>query len=208
MKTVIKCILLCFTGMTMTACGGESLDDYKDKLLDSVASKFKTTKELLIKDLDINIDSMSLAYFLVEDSINIIEKNYKEELEKKEKWIASCQEEIKKKEDENKTGKGGAASSILASINNSFIKMNRDYIKEAESEISKLTEKYKSELSKYENRDPKEKIYNIFCYRASLKNPITQMHNSSREMSFFSPDGKTYIKDVDSDTKKYLEQKK
>ena len=201
---MMKLIMLFIVCMTATACGRVNLDTYKDKVLDSVALKFKTTKELLIQDLDIKVDSMSLAYFLVEDSIYLIENNYKEELKEKEKQIEAYKEEIKKLENRIEEMKG----SLTAEMSKFSIKNNEKYIKEAESEILKLTENYKSELSKYENRDPKEKIYNIFCYRASLKNPITQMHESGRVMSLFSPDGETYIKDVDNETKKYLEQKK
>ena len=206
MKTIIKCILLCFFCVAVTACSSENLDTYRDKLLDSVASELKTTKELLIQDLDVRVDSMSLTYFLVEDSIYIIENKYKEELRNKEKQIESYKESIKKLENLVKK-ESGVFTSLTAEMSKSSIKTNKRYIKEIESEISKLTENYKSELSKYESRDSKEKIYNVFCYRVSLKNPMTQMHNSSREMSLFSLDGETYIKDVDNEIQKYLEQK-
>ena len=98
---IFKNILLLVTCLMITACGGENLNAYKDKMLEATANRLGTTKELLVKDLDLVVDSMSLDYFLLEDSISLIKQTYDETIKEQEKQIEWRQKEIKKYEEAN-----------------------------------------------------------------------------------------------------------
>lgn len=69
---VLKNILLLAICLMNTACGGENLEAYKDKVLETFANRLGTTKELLVKDYDVIVDSMSVTPITVADSIAII----------------------------------------------------------------------------------------------------------------------------------------
>ncbi len=103
---IFKNILLLVTCLMITACGGENLNAYKDKMLEAAANRLGTTKELLVKDLDLVVDSMSLDYFLLEDSISLIKQTYDETIKEQEKQIEWRQKEIKKYEEVNNRNYG------------------------------------------------------------------------------------------------------
>ena len=72
----VKLITLFAVCLTMAACstvGGEDLEAYKDKMLEGFAKQAKSTKELLIRDYDIIVDSMSVIPFTVADSLAVID---------------------------------------------------------------------------------------------------------------------------------------
>lgn len=204
----LRMILLFVVCTAMTACGGENLDVYKDKVLESLAKELETTKELLVKDLDIKIDSMSLLYFYVEDSIAITKKEFEELLAKKEKLIKYYRESIKKDEEAIKNAGNDFFSGATIYAKRSFINEAKQNIKSTEKEIQKETEIYNQKLEKLKSRDKKEVIFNVFVYHSSIKNPLTGMHNAGKSMSLFTPDGETYLKEADKKIREQLMKRK
>ena len=194
------------TSFGMCSCS-ENLDSYKDKVLEHAAAELGTTQELLIKDLDLKIDSMSISYFLVEDSIFLLEQKYKEDVQEQEKLIASQNKYIEKLEKENKEMKKSSFSSMFKSMNNNLIKESRSYIEQANAKIKEITDAYQLDLERYQGRDKKEKIYNVFRYHISFKIPNLEIHQAEFEMDLFSPDGETYIKPAGTNIKEYIETK-
>jgi len=202
-----KNIFLITVCIIMIACGGENLDAYKDKVLEHVASKINTTKELLVKDLDMKIDSMSLSYFLVEDSLVLLERKYKEDVAKQEKWISTCKENIERLEIEKNKSRKDLFYSITAKINDRSIKEYKKKIEDAEAKIQEIRDDYQLKFEMYQARDKKEVIYNIFHYRVTYKIPKKGIHQVDTSMDLFSPDGMTYIKSVSGEIKDYLKSK-
>ena len=200
----LRMILLFVVCTAMAACGGENLDVYKDKVLEEMARVNDTTKELLVKDLDINIDSMSLLYFYVEDSIVLAEKKFKEFLIEKEKQIESCKKSIEKNEKELNDARNSLFSYMFVDSYSSILDKLRKKIENTEKEIQEETELYNQKLEKLKSRDKKEVIFNVFVYRASMKNPLTGMHNAGKSMSLFTPDGETYLKEADKKIREQL----
>lgn len=203
--STLKSLLFIFC-FTLASCGNE-FDSYKDKVLEHTANELNTTKELLVKDLDIKFDSMSISYLHVEDSICILEEIYKENIAKQEEKIAAQKNSIERRKKENEGRKKDYLSSIFTSMNNQHIKEAERQIKEIEEKIQKITDDYHSELEKFEERDKKERIYNVFRYQISFIIPKTEMHQIIKGIDLFTPDGQTYINSASNRIKDYLDSK-
>lgn len=198
---LVKYITLLICCSIITACSGEDskLDSFKTKMLESVAVKHKTTPEMLVKDLDVKIDSMSLSPFLVEDSLALVQKQYDDFIAEKESQLASSQKSVTKLEQELKTASGISKLAKASSLDN-FKRIHHNI----EVELNKGKAKYEKLIATFENRDPKEVIYTVFQYRVSLKNPLTGIHMTDKDISYFTPDGQKLIDGVSVDIKKYI----
>ncbi len=91
MKNLIEKSFFLVCCLLLVACGGEDLNKYKEQYLDAMAKDMKTTKEFLVKDLDVVIDSMRIIPITVADSIYLLEEFSK--MDKKQ--IAKMKKEFK-----------------------------------------------------------------------------------------------------------------
>lgn len=204
MKTM-KLMMLFFVCVAMAACGGENrkYEPYKDKVLQSLADFFGTTKELLVKDLEIKFDSMSLSTFIVEDSINLITEQYNEAEAKNKERLEKTNAKIIENEEKAKTATG--VSKFVYRSNRDDYKRDKQRIEAAQK---KMKERYDKAMSTLENRDKKEVIYQLFYTKATILNPKTKIHEVSKDVSYFSPDGQTYILEVPKEVKNYVKKQK
>lgn len=191
----MKYILMLAVCAIMTACGGSNLDSYKNTMLESLAKQLGTTKDLLVKDLDINIDSMSVSFMSLQDSIDFVNLNYEKKRKPLDESIAFEKERISKLSEEYEKKKNGNNYGFLSilkqNINDAKYKLAK-----AENKLTILTEDYELSVSKFENRNPEDIVHHVFTYRIALKNPLKQIHEVASAMSFFSPDGKRFITEV------------
>ena len=203
----LKSLLLIFCFM-VSSCE-DNFESYKDKFLEYTASQLNTTKELLVKDLDIKFDSMSISYFLVEDSILFIKQDCEEAIEKQNNRIASCKKDIERKEAEIEKNKGDRMASIFSAFNNTAIEKYKNNIKEAEKKIEELKKKCEEDLKKYEGRNDNDVIFNVFNFQIAAKHPIKNIHEVSKEAALFSPDGQSLIdNNAGKRIKEHLKSKK
>ena len=72
----IKVLLMLFVSFMMASCGvgGDNLESYKTQYLDALAKEMGTTKDFLMKDWDISIDSMKIIPITVADSLALLEE--------------------------------------------------------------------------------------------------------------------------------------
>ena len=191
----------------MAACGGSNLDSYKDKMLESLAKQLGTTKDLLVKDLDINIDSMSVSFMSLQDSIDFVNWNYEKKRKPLDESIAYEKERISKLSEEygkKKNGNNyGFLSLLKQNINDAKYKLSK-----AENKLTILTEDYELSVSKFESRNPEDIVHHVFMYRIALKNPLKQIHEVASAMSFFSPDGKRFITEVKGPLYEFMIERK
>lgn len=193
---IFKNILLLVTCLMITACGGENLNAYKDKMLEATANRLGTTKELLVKDLDLVVDSMSLDYFLLEDSISLIKQIYDETIKEQEKQIEWRQKEIKKYEEANNRYYG------KYTIN----KYKKD-IEQLEKKIESIRQKHEEELAKFKGRNLSDVVYKVFYYRIMMKHPLKGIHEKQSSFCLFSPDGKVCTIEIDDEMGEYLKNR-
>ncbi len=192
-----KKLLLLLMCLMVTACGGENLNAYKEKMLETLANEFGSTKDLLVKDLDIVVDSMSLDYFLIEDSITLIKQNFDKSIQEQKRQIEWRQKEIETIEKANKKN-----------YRTYTIKKYKSDIVQLEKKIESLREKLENELAKYEGRNIEDVVYNVFSFRVTMKNPQNGIHVKHSDYCLFSPDGEKCILDIDSEMKAYLKNRK
>jgi len=147
----MKYFLLLVVCMTMAACGGENLDNYKEKTIELLAKKNRTTPELFISDYNVIIDSMSVTPITVADSIEIL------------KIWQSEQSEIEK--DIEKTRKK------LRSFFNFSEESDRKELKRLEAELKEIQESDKI-IEKYSSMKSDEVLGKFFLCRISAMIPL------------------------------------
>lgn len=188
--------------LVLVACGSEKIDTYTEKVLEHAASNLNTTKELLVKDLDIKIDSTSLSSFLVEDSINLVTEQHDKYDAEKTKLLESANKSVSRLDEEAKTAKGVSKYATLSARDNF-----KRIVKQIERELQSSKEKREKSMSSLINRDKNEVIFQVFQYRVTILNPKTKMHEVNKDVTFFTPDGKTVLSNVHKDVKKYVRNK-
>ena len=187
-----------FVCMAMAACGGSKYEVYKDKMLEAMASDLGTTKELLIKDLDLKFDSMSISNFLVEDSINMLTKQREAFEAEITKRLEKTKAKIEEYDEKSKTAKG-----VSIFVNRSLRDDNKRELKRLESVRKDVYEKFEKAMGTLKPRDKKEVIYQVFHFTLTALNPRTKVHEVKTDVVFFTPDGQNFLKDVSDDVAKY-----
>lgn len=201
---VMKCILLFVVCVAMAACGGENskYEPYKEKMLETLAGGLGTTKDLLVKDLEIKIDSMSLSNFLVEDSINMLTQQYNEAEAETAKRIEKTNEKINEYEEKAKTATG-----VSIFVNRSFRDDSKRELKRLESVLKSIKEKYENAMATLEPRDKKEVIYQVFHFKITSLNPKTKIHEVRKRSTFFTADGQKVLLNVPKAVEKFVEKR-
>ena len=194
MKTM-KLMMLFVVCVATAACGGENLDAYKRKLLEGIAKEGETTVELLVKDFDITVDSMSVLPFLLQDSIEYVKYNYEKQKKPLDESISYEKERIETLSKKLEKEKKGDSYSFIALLKNNIFDA-RIKLENAEKKLESLTKHFETDMSKFEGRNPNDAIYNMFCYRFTAKNPFTGGHQVTYEIAFFSLDGEHLLTDV------------
>ena len=198
-------ITLCAVSLVLFSCG-ENLEAYKEKVIEKAAKKLKTTEELLVKDLDLIIDSMTVEDFCVKDSLLLsveIKNNRSQLLQGK---IESFQKKIEENKENIKKASGFYAN-FTRVTNESLIKDYENGIKKFEKEIAKVKNENDSILNKYDGRNNKDVLLKIFKYRIAYKVPFKGIHEVKTVFSLFTPDGQTYLSDANEQMKRYLKSK-
>lgn len=163
----------------VVSCAGDNLDSYKSQYLDAMAKDMNTTKEFMMKDLDIVVDSMTIIPVTVADSIAIIEEFSKMD----EKEVI----EIKKQIREYKRME--SLLTLFAGKNNEELKHAKALMEEGILTISSLENATKNDLPRYKELDKELVLAKVFSAQISKKN-ANGVHEISKEMALFSSDDK------------------
>lgn len=145
-----KYILLFVVCMVMVACG-DNLDNYKEKTLEYLAKKNKTTVELFVKDYSLVMDSMSVTPITVADSMAIVNL-WKDEQ-------GNIEERIKRKRQE------------LHSIFNFDDEKDRKELNRLETRLKEIHESEEI-LEKFASMNPDNILGKFFTCRISLLIPL------------------------------------
>lgn len=181
MKTSFAKILFIAFCFAAISCGNnENLDAYKDKMLEAMAKEFKTTKELLVKDLDVVVDSMYVLPLTIEDSLNLLSSDFE-----KKKSRLTKQIEI------NRKGLDSAKKRLFPIP--SVIGDYEDKIEKAEKEIKEATENYNTKYELYSRQDRLKILAKVFVCRIAIKHPLKGIHETMSGATLFSVDGQTLL---------------
>lgn len=173
-------IILTVVSLVMFSCG-ENLEAYKEKVLDAVASKLETTKELFVKDFDVVIDSMSVHPLTVGDSLALLATDFNRDKSKIDKKLVELKEELEKHQKKSW---------------DYLVEFTQERIKQKENELTSLTEKYNKKVEYYSKMDKNKVLAKAFCCRFSTKQMLTGVHKTLRGAFLFSPDGERYLSDT------------
>lgn len=173
--------------LTLGNASAQNLNSYKDKMLEFMASRVKTTKEMFVEDLDVKVDSMSLGHFLVEDSIYLLEKQLNKEIEEQNKLINYHKGYIE--ETKNKKPKSGdnIINDMFKTMDANTINNSNHAIKKAEGKIQKIKAAYAPKLESLYARDKKAVLYDAFRCRVIFKHPRTGIRQVLVGYTFFVP---------------------
>lgn len=195
MKTsFIKILFFAFCLATISCGSNENLDAYKDKILEELAKKFKTTKELLVKDLDVIVDSMSVVPLTIEDSLNLLSSDYEKEKNRLSKQI-----------EKNKTGLASAKKRLFPIT--SVIWDYEEKIEAGEKEMKEVTENYNAKQELYSQQDKSKVLAKVFICRIALKHPLKGIHQTISGATVFSIDGQTLLDEGDNHLYEYFKAK-
>ena len=195
MKTsFIKILFFAFCLAAISCGSNENLDAYKDKMLEAMAKEFKTTKELLIKDLDVIIDSMSVVPLTVEDSLNLLSSDYEKkknrlskQIEKNKKSLASAKKRL------------FPIPSVIGDYEN---KIEAD-----EKEMKEATENYNAKQELYSQLNNSKVLAKVFICRIAIKHPLKGIHQTMSGATIFSIDGKTLLDEGNNHLYEYFRAK-
>lgn len=178
----------------MAACQSENLEAYKEKMLEATAKKLGTTKELLVKDLDIVIDSMSVVPFTVKDSLNLL-KDIDQKIEQTSKDLESAKKAIEY------TKKRSLFPSFYT------IEKLEKQKEELMNKLERLKYLQDVQIPKYESMKESKVIAKIFCVRIAAKGPLDRIHTTKSSVFIFSADGETFIDEGSNLMLKYVSEK-
>lgn len=174
-----KNLLLLALSFVFASCGADNLDSYKSQYLDAMAKDLKTTKEFMMKDLDVVVDSMTIIPVTVADSIAIIEEFSKmDEIE-----VAKLKKQIREYK------RMESLLMLFAGENNEELKRAKALMEEGISTISSLENAAKNDLSRYKELDKDLVLAKVFSVQIAKKN-ANGVHEISKEMALFSSDDK------------------
>ena len=194
---VFKTFILLAVCLVMASCGGDNLESYKSQYLDAMAKDMKTTKEFMMKDLDVVVDSMKIIPVTVSDSLFILEEFSKMSAEE----IANTKKQIR----EYKRMEG--LISLFAGADNEQYRMAKALIDEGISVLSSLETAIKVDLPRYKEMDKDFVLVKVFSAQIAMKN-ASGVHEISKEMALFSSDGKLVNFKCPYFLAEYLNQKK
>lgn len=195
MKTSFIRILFFIFCLTIISCGdSENLDAYKDKLLEESAKKLKTTKELLVKDLDVIIDSMSVVPLTVGDSLNLLSSSFEKKKDKLTKQIELYKLEL-------------ALTQTRMFTLPSTIRDYKEKLKKAEKEMEEATENYNTKQELYSQQDSTKVLAKVFICRIAAKHPLKGIHETESSATVFSIDGQTLLNDGNKHLYEYFRAK-
>lgn len=155
----------------MAACGGENLEAYKEKALEKMAESAKTTKELLIEDYKLILDSMAVYPLTVGDSIELINR-FVAQREKYEKYIETTKKN-------------------LHSFFNFNYEDDKKDIKRWEETLKEI-DKSEKDLERYQNMSPDETLCKVFICKVSVFTALTG-RKSSFDAYIFDKNGENVI---------------
>lgn len=196
MKT-IKYLLWILVPLCVTACG-ENPESYRDKILEGYAKKLNTTKELFVEDFGIQIDSMSLTTFCVEDSIAFITQRHELLMKQKPEELKETEQSIKYLKEQQSRSLFFSFSSSDAIVD---LMVKRDQIKR---EIKDDNADYEAAMKSLPSRNPKEVLFKVVTFRVAMKDLLKQIHELHRTAEFFTPDGETFCADVSEAMKNFV----
>lgn len=180
---------------TLGNASAQNLNSYKEKLLEYLASSMGTTKEMLVEDLEVKIDSMSFAHFLVEDSIFLLEKQLNKEIEEQKKIIKYHQGSIEETKNKKPKSDDNLINDMFKLMDANTITNSNHDIKKAEEKIEKIRAAYAPKLRSLYARDGKTVLYDAFRCRLVIRNPLTGIRKGGAGYSFFAP-GEVKIIDI------------
>ena len=195
MKTsFIKILFFAFCLAAISCGNNENLDVYKDKMLEVMAKEFKTTKELLVKDLDVIVDSMSVVPLTVGDSLNLLSSDYEKKKNRLSKQIEKNKERLV------------SAKKRLFPLPN-IIRNYEDKIEAAEKEMKEATESYNAKQELYSQQDSSKVLAKVFICRIAIKHPLKGIHQTMSGATIFSIDGQTLLNEGNNHLYEYFKAK-
>lgn len=179
MKTLITNILLLVACTAFAACGSyvNDLESYKNQYLEAWAKGMGTTKELLLKDLDISIDSMNIIPITVADSLAILDEVTKDN-GKKLNELKTILNKIKQ------------LQGLLAfSSDTEKIKETKTMLKELPLEITNIERALKEDYSRYKEMDKGIVLMNVFYCQATFLDSNSGVHKVEQRRALFTLNG-------------------
>lgn len=176
----IKFILLFVVCMAMAACGNaqNNIESYKEQYLEAWAKDLGTTKEYLLKDLDISIDSIKIIPLTVTDSLNILNEVNKDDGAKLREFKTVIRQ-LKSME-----------GLLALSGDTEKVKEAKKMINEMPSEIAALEKALKEDLSRYKEMDGDKVLSYIVSLQAAVLDPKTGIHKIEQRKAVFNTNGK------------------
>lgn len=176
-------MLLFVVCMTMTACG-EDVEAYKQKMLaKTFEGEAGALGELLLSNLEMEIDSMSVLDLTVQDSLNLLEiqleerKELTKKYEEQKKWIKDIEKDVK-------------YANFSARMKFFDIKKENE---ERGKKIESMTKEYEAKQALYKDADKSKILNKVFIYRVKVISPISKKEEISSELALFSSDGEICI---------------
>ena len=177
---VFRYITLCFVCITMISCGtnGDNLESYKNQYLNQLAKEMGTTKDYLLKDLDIAIDSMKIIPITVADSIKILEE-------------ASADDGKNLKKAKSELAKIRQMESLITLFGGSDEKVKEAMalLKEMPSEISNIEKAISENLPKYKEMKETQVLAKVLSFQIATLDTKSRVHKVEKRKAVFTKNG-------------------
>ena len=176
----IKVLLMLFVSFMMASCGvgGDNLESYKTQYLDALAKEMGTTKDFLMKDWDISIDSMKIIPITVADSLALLEEVSADNGASLNK-VKTEMAEMRKME--------GLLS--LFGGSNKEVEKAKAILEEMSLEISNLERALKNDLSKYKGMEVAQILAKVLSFQFVALDKETGIHKIEKRNAVFTPSG-------------------
>ena len=176
----LKNICLLVVCLAIVACDNSAIDieSCKDQYFEAWAKNIGTTKDFLLKDLDVSVDSVRIIPISVKDSVAILEEVGKVD-SKQMKEMKSTLSKMKRME------------GLLAfSSDKEMVKEAKAFIREIPLEINSLEKAFKEDLPRYKGINDNKILAYVLDFRVATLDSSSGVHKVEKRRAVFSLNGK------------------
>ena len=176
----LKNIWLLAVCLAMVACDNSAIDieSCKDQYFEAWAKNIGTTKDFLLKDLDVFVDSIKIIPITVNDSVAILEEIGQVD-SKQMREMKSMLAKMKRME-----------GLLALSSDKERVEEAKAFIREIPLEINSLEKAFKEDLPRYQGINGDKVLAYILDFQLATLDSSSGVHKVEKRRAVFSLNGK------------------